>query len=134
MGIVKAHEPMRIQAVGAELAVERLDECIVGRLSGPRKVKGNAVRVWLPSESTRAPMFVSLPVSIPTRRADSREVSRDSPAIVEGMSYKLASRFPSLSLTQFPHWANAGRWEVSSEMSPSDFQRLRCREGMLMME
>lgn len=33
--VVKAHEPMRIQAFAAELAVERLDERVVGRLPGP---------------------------------------------------------------------------------------------------
>ena len=44
-GIVKAHEPMRVQAFAAELAVERLDEGIVCRLSGSREVEGDTVRV-----------------------------------------------------------------------------------------
>lgn len=31
--IVKAHEPVGVQALGAELAVEALDESIIGRLA-----------------------------------------------------------------------------------------------------
>ena len=33
--IRKAHEPMRVQALRPQLAVERLDEAVVRRLSGP---------------------------------------------------------------------------------------------------
>ena len=34
-GVGKAHEPARIQALGAELAVEGLDEPVVRGLAGP---------------------------------------------------------------------------------------------------
>ena len=44
-GVVKAHEPVRIQAFAAEFAVERFDKRIVGRLAGPREVEGDAIRV-----------------------------------------------------------------------------------------
>jgi hypothetical protein len=37
--VVEAHEPMRIQALGAELAIERLDEGVVGRFARPGEVK-----------------------------------------------------------------------------------------------
>ena len=37
--IVEAHEPVRVQAFGAELAVERFDEGIVGWLPWPREVE-----------------------------------------------------------------------------------------------
>ena len=36
---------MSVQALRSELPIERLDEGIVGRLSGPRKVEHNAPRV-----------------------------------------------------------------------------------------
>lgn len=38
-GIGKAHEPMGIQALGAELAVERFGEPVVGRLSKTGEVQ-----------------------------------------------------------------------------------------------
>lgn len=38
-GVVKAHEPMRVQALGAELAVEAFDKPVVGRLAWPREVE-----------------------------------------------------------------------------------------------
>ena len=43
--IVKAHEPMRVQAFPAQLAVERLDERIVGRLPWPREIERHAMRI-----------------------------------------------------------------------------------------
>ena len=43
--VVKAHEPVRIQAFAPELAVEGFDERIVRRLSGSPEVKGDTVRV-----------------------------------------------------------------------------------------
>ena len=43
--VVKAHEPMSVQAFAAELAVERLDERIIRWLAGPREVEGHTIRV-----------------------------------------------------------------------------------------
>jgi hypothetical protein len=37
--IVEAHEPVRVEALCSELAVERFDERIVGRLPGSREVE-----------------------------------------------------------------------------------------------
>jgi hypothetical protein len=42
-GICKAHEPVGIQAFGPELAVERFDKGIVGRLARPAEVQRHAV-------------------------------------------------------------------------------------------
>jgi hypothetical protein len=36
---VEGHEPVRIEALGAELAVQALDEGIVGRFAGPAVVE-----------------------------------------------------------------------------------------------
>lgn len=38
-GICKAHAPVRVQALGPELAVERLDEAVVCRLARSREVQ-----------------------------------------------------------------------------------------------
>ncbi len=38
-GVVKAQEPMGVQAFASELAVEGFDEAIVGRLARPREVQ-----------------------------------------------------------------------------------------------
>ena len=40
--VVEAHEPVGVQALGSELAVERLDEGVVGRLAGPGEVERDA--------------------------------------------------------------------------------------------
>ena len=37
-GVFKAHEPMGVQAFRPQIAVERFDKGIVGRLSGPAEV------------------------------------------------------------------------------------------------
>ena len=42
-GIVKAHEPVGVEAFGAELAVEGFDEGIVGRLAGAGEVEDDAL-------------------------------------------------------------------------------------------
>ena len=42
-GIIKAHEPVGVQAFAAELAVEGLDGGVVGRLSGPGEVEDDAL-------------------------------------------------------------------------------------------
>lgn len=39
--IRKGQEPVGVQAFGPELAVERLDEAIVGRLARPREVQSD---------------------------------------------------------------------------------------------
>ena len=44
-GIGKRHEPMGVQAFRPELAVERLDEAVVRRLSWPREVQRHIVRI-----------------------------------------------------------------------------------------
>jgi len=44
-GVGKAHEPVGIQALGPELAVERLDEPIVGGFAGPREVQNDVVGI-----------------------------------------------------------------------------------------
>tara|TARA_R110000868_G_scaffold78174_1_gene223260 strand:- start:38 stop:217 length:180 start_codon:yes stop_codon:yes gene_type:complete len=38
-GVVKVHEPVRVQALGPELAVEGLDEGIVSGLAGSAEVR-----------------------------------------------------------------------------------------------
>ena len=43
--IVKAHEPVGVQTLGPELAVEAFDKGIVDRLSGPGKVEHNTLLV-----------------------------------------------------------------------------------------
>lgn len=43
--VVKAHEPVRIEALRPELAVERLDEGIVGRLAGSGEIERDALLV-----------------------------------------------------------------------------------------
>ena len=42
-GVVEAHEPVLVQALRPELAVEAFDERIVGRLARPAEVQGDAV-------------------------------------------------------------------------------------------
>ena len=37
-GVGKAHEPVRVQAFGPELRIERLDEAVVGGLARPGEV------------------------------------------------------------------------------------------------
>lgn len=44
-GVVKAHETVCVKAFAAELAIERFDKRIIGRLAGPREVEGDAFRV-----------------------------------------------------------------------------------------
>ncbi|MGV8831749.1 MAG: hypothetical protein ACOH2N_07235 [Devosia sp.] len=44
-GIVTIHEPVRFQALGPELAFERLDGGIVGGLAGPAEVQDDAVLI-----------------------------------------------------------------------------------------
>ena len=44
-GVVKAQEPVGVQAFASELAVEGLDEAIVRRLSRPREVQHDALLV-----------------------------------------------------------------------------------------
>ena len=39
----KAHEPVGVQAFRPEFRIERLDEAVVGRLSGPREVQHDIV-------------------------------------------------------------------------------------------
>jgi hypothetical protein len=51
--IVKAHEPMCIQAFPAQLAVERLDKHIAGRLPRPREVERHAMRIGPEIQVTR---------------------------------------------------------------------------------
>src|ERR1700722_13834812 len=43
--VVEAHEPVGIQAFGAELAVERFDKGVVGRFAWPAKVERDAFHV-----------------------------------------------------------------------------------------
>lgn len=40
--VVKAHEPVSVQALGAELAIKTLDVAVVGRFAWPREVKHDA--------------------------------------------------------------------------------------------
>lgn len=51
--ICKGQEPMRVQALSPKLAVEGLDEAVVGRFSGPREVQGDVVGVGPKVEVTR---------------------------------------------------------------------------------
>ena len=44
-GVVKAHEPVRVQAFGPELPVERLDEAIVRWLARPREVENDVALI-----------------------------------------------------------------------------------------
>lgn len=43
--VIKAHEAVRFQTFTTELAVERIDERIVGRLAGSQEAKGDTIRV-----------------------------------------------------------------------------------------
>ena len=43
-GIGKRQEPVRVQALRTELAIERFDEAIIRRLAGPGEVQGDVVR------------------------------------------------------------------------------------------
>ena len=49
----KVHEPMRVQALGPELAVERLDEAVVRGLAGPREVQRDIVGIGPKVEVSR---------------------------------------------------------------------------------
>jgi hypothetical protein len=42
-GVVEGEEPGRVQAVGPDLAVEGLGECVVRRLVKPAEVQGDAM-------------------------------------------------------------------------------------------
>ena len=44
-GVGKAHEPMGVQAFGPELAVELLDETVVGRLFRAGEVQGDRIGI-----------------------------------------------------------------------------------------
>ena len=44
-GVRKAHEPVRVQAFRPEFRIERLDEPVVGGLSGPREVRRDIVGI-----------------------------------------------------------------------------------------
>lgn len=46
-GIVKAHEPMRVQALRPELAVEAFDEGVIGRFAGTGKIQDDILLVGL---------------------------------------------------------------------------------------
>ena len=41
----KAHEPVRVQALGPELRIERLDEAVIRRFPGAREVQRDVVRI-----------------------------------------------------------------------------------------
>jgi len=43
--IRKCQEPVRVQALAAEAAVERLDEGVIGGLARPREVQGDALGI-----------------------------------------------------------------------------------------
>ena len=45
MCVVKAHEPVRVQAFTADFAVKGFDECVVGWLARTAEVQRNAVGV-----------------------------------------------------------------------------------------
>ncbi len=44
-GVCKAHEPMGVQALRAQLAVERFDEAVVCRLSWPGEIQGDRIGI-----------------------------------------------------------------------------------------
>ena len=44
-GVIKAHEPMRVEALGTEASVERFNERIVRRCAWSREVERDVVRV-----------------------------------------------------------------------------------------
>jgi len=51
-GVVKAHEPVGVQALGPELAIEGFDEAVVRRLARPGKVqKDDALQIGHRSRS-----------------------------------------------------------------------------------
>lgn len=56
-GVVKVHEPVCVQALGAELAVEGLDEGVVGGLAGSAKVEDDALLIGpeIKVPTTRSP-------------------------------------------------------------------------------
>ena len=62
LGVCKAQEPVGVQTFRSEAAVERFDEGIVGRLSGPREVECHATlsdcRMPITSPPTIAPRMV----------------------------------------------------------------------------
>ena len=43
--VVKAHEPVSIQALGAELAIETFDGAVFGRLAWSREVEHDALMI-----------------------------------------------------------------------------------------
>ena len=43
--VVKAHEPVGVQTFGFELAVEALDEAVMGWLAWSREVQSNVIRI-----------------------------------------------------------------------------------------
>jgi putative transposase len=45
LGVCKAHEPVSVQALRSEAAIERFDECIVGGLARSREVKRDAALI-----------------------------------------------------------------------------------------
>jgi hypothetical protein len=44
-GISQRQEPVLVDALGADLAIEGLDKAVVGRLAGPREVEGESILV-----------------------------------------------------------------------------------------
>ena len=44
-GVVTAHESMRVQALPAELAIERFDKRVVGRFPGAREVEDDTLLI-----------------------------------------------------------------------------------------
>ena len=56
--VVKAQEPVRVQAFASELAVEGFDEAVVGRLARPREVENDALlvspQIKIPGDKLRA--------------------------------------------------------------------------------
>jgi hypothetical protein len=44
-GVVKVHEPVGVQTFRSELAVEALDEAVIGWLAWSREVQGNVIGI-----------------------------------------------------------------------------------------
>ena len=44
-GGAKSHEPMSVQALRVQLAVERFDEAVIGRFNGPEEVQGGCIGI-----------------------------------------------------------------------------------------